>query len=153
MLAMVVVKNGRQLCVAGADDLGVLSASFSAGGLLGLRTWDFTGKQAKPHMHLHVGGLTSRKEEADAHVDWIGHMEIELGDEITLRFVEIDKADAPAEVRPAKAKSPSSDEREYFKMLEQQYLSMRKKFRPKERTARSPWARAKSTNLRKRGRI
>ena len=152
MLGMEVVKNGRKVCVAGADDLGVLTANFSAGGLLGPKTWDFTEKKAKPHMHLHVGGLTSRRGASDDHVDWIGHMEIQIGDEVTLKFVEIDKADSPAEARPAKRKSPSSDEREYFKMLEEQYLSMRKEFRKKGLTTRSTRTRAKAARAGKRGR-
>src|SRR5258708_1293532 len=135
MLAMEVLKNGIRVCVAGAQDLGVLTANFSAGGALGPRARDFSGKITKPHMHLHVGGLTSRKGAPDEHLDWVGHLEIQTGDAVTLRFIEIDEADAPAESRPAEHKTLSSDEREhFFKALEEQYMSMLKKLR-KQRIA------------------
>lgn len=152
MLAMEVKKNGRKVCVAGADDLGVLTASLSAGGPLGPRTWDFTGKASKPDMHLRVGGLTSRSGAPDDHVNWIGHMEIQIGEAVTLRFIETDKADSPAESHPAKRKSPSSDEREYFKGIKEEYLRLRKKFRTKGLTTRSTRTRAVAARAGKRGR-
>jgi hypothetical protein len=152
MLAMEVLKNGVRLCVAGAQDLGLLTANFSAAGSLGPRAWDFSGKTTKPHMHLHVGGLTSRRGEPDDHLDWVGHMEIQTGDAVTLRFIEIDEADAPAESRPAEHKTLSSDEREYFKALEEQYISMLKKLRKKRLTTHSRRPSAKTARAGKRRR-
>ncbi|HEV8645809.1 MAG TPA: hypothetical protein VGR01_09595 [Burkholderiales bacterium] len=152
MLAMEVLKNGVRVCVAGAQDLGVLTANFTAGGSLGPRAWDFSGKTTKPHMHLNVGGLTSRKGAQDDHLDWIGHMEIQTGDAVTLRFIEIDEADPPVESRPAEHKTLSSDEREYFKALEQQYIGMLKKLRKKQLATRSTRTRAKTARAGKRRR-
>jgi hypothetical protein len=128
MLAMEVIKNGKRLCVAGAEDLGVLAASFSAGGRLGRDSWEFAGETSKPQMRLHVGGITSRKGEADNHLDWIGQMDIKVGDVVTLKFVEVDEADIPIESRDPRAAS-SSGGREHFDALKQQYLSSLKKFR------------------------
>ena len=152
MLAMEVLKNGERVCVAGAQDLGLLTANFTAGGSLGPRAWDFSGKITKPHMHLHVGGLTSRKGAPDDHLDWVGHMEIQTGDAVTLRFIEIDEADAPVESRPAEHKTLSSDEREYFKALEEQYISMLKKLRKKRLSTHSTRPRAKTARAGKRRR-
>jgi len=129
MLAMEVIKNGKRLCVAGAQDLGVLAASFSAGGALGRDAWDFTGQMAKPQMRLHVGGITSRKGGPDRHLDWIGQMELKVGDVVTLKFVEVDVADSPVESQDPRA--PTSGGREHFDALKQQYLSSLKKFRSK----------------------
>jgi len=152
MLAMEVLKNGVRVCVAGAQDLGLLTANFTAGGSLGPRAWDFSGKITEPHMHLHVGGLTSRKGAPDDHLDWVGHMEIQTGDAVTLRFIEIDEADVPAESRPTEHKTISSDEREYFKALEEQYIGMLKKLRKKRLTAHSTRPRAKTARAGKRRR-
>jgi hypothetical protein len=152
MLAMEVLKNGVRVCVAGAQDLGLLTANFTAGGSLGPRAWDFSGKITEPHMHLHVGGLTSRKGAPDDHLDWVGHMEIQTGDSVTLRFIEIDEADVPAESRPTEHKTISSDEREYFKALEEQYIGMLKKLRKKRLTAHSTRPRAKTARAGKRRR-
>ena len=128
MLAMEVIKNGRKVCVAGAEDLGVLAASFSAGGPLGRDAWEFAEEAAKPQMRLHVGGITSRKGEVDNHLDWIGQLEIKLGDVVTLKFIEVDKADSPVESRdPRGASAPGG--REHLDALKQQYLSSLKKFR------------------------
>jgi len=80
----------------------------------------------KPQMRLRVGGITSRKGEADNYVDWIGQMEIKVGDVVTLKFVEVDKADSPDEARDPR--SPAGG-REHFDALKQQYLSSLKKFR------------------------
>src|SRR5215471_10550199 len=96
MIAMEVIKNGKKLCLAGAEDLGVLAASFSAGGRLGRDTWEFAG-ETSPQMRLRVGGIASRKGQPDTHLDWIGPMEIKAGDVVTLKFVEVAKADAPVE--------------------------------------------------------
>jgi hypothetical protein len=126
MIAMEVIKNGKKLCLAGAEDLGVLAASFSAGGRLGRNTWEFAGEVTQPQMRLHVGGIASRKGQSDTHVDWIGQLEIKPGDVVTLKFVEVDKADAPVEARDPRS---TAGGREHFDALKQQYLSSLKKFR------------------------
>src|SRR5262245_53693597 len=126
MIAMEVIKNGKRLCLAGAEDLGVLAASFSAGGRLGRDNWEIAGRRNPPQMRLHVAGISSRKREPYTHVDWVGQMEIKPGDVVTLKFVEVDKADAPVESRDPR--SPAGG-REHFDALKQQYLSSLKKFR------------------------
>lgn len=127
MLAIEVTRNGKKLCVAGAESLGVLAASFSAVGRLGRDAGKFAGDAARPQMRLHAGGIASRKAGADTHLNWIGQMEIGVGDVVTLKFVEVDKADPPVESRDPR--SSGSAGREYFDALKQEYLSSLKKFR------------------------
>jgi len=126
MIAMEVIKNGKKLCLAGTEDLAVLAASFSAGGRLGRDTWEFAGETTPPQMRLRVGGIASRKGQSDTHVDWVGQMEIKAGDVVTLKFVEVDKADAPVESPDPRAPAGG---REHIDALKQQYLSSLKKFR------------------------
>jgi len=127
MIAIEVIKNGKRLCLAGAEDLGVLAASFSAGGPLGPKSHEFAGEVSKPQMRLRVGGITSRKGEADNYLDWIGQLEIKIGDVVTLKFVDVDKADSPVEGRDPRGAATGG--REHFDALKQQYLSSLKKFR------------------------
>lgn len=124
MLAMEVIKNGKKICIAGAEDLGVLAASFSAGGTLGRDTWEMAERQ----MRLHVGGITSRKGGSDNHLNWINQMDIKAGDVVTLKFVEADQADAPVESRDPRGASAAGG-REQLNALKEQYLSSLKKFR------------------------
>ena len=138
VLAIEVEVNGERRAIAGAKDLSVLSAGISATGLLGPETFEFRKTtNHPPRIHLHAGGLTSRKGTPDEHLNWISHLELKPGDTVTLRLVEVAEADAPTDCSPAAEKSPSSDERAYFKMLEKQYLSLRKKYRKRGLTARS----------------
>jgi len=138
MLAIEVEVNGKRLAIAGAKDLSVLSAGISATGLLGPQTFEFrkTPNRA-PNIHLRAGGLTSRKSAPDEHLNWIDHLELKPGDTVTLRLVEVQEADAPTNASPAVDKSPSADERAYFKMLEEQYLRLREKYKKRGLTTRS----------------
>jgi hypothetical protein len=103
MVAVRVKKNGKLLCVAGAEDLAVLSAHVSAGGPLGSKTL-LVRKGEQVHFHPHVGGLTARKKGADVHMRWKPDLEIGLGDRIEFEFVETDSVDAPDESMPARRK-------------------------------------------------
>ena len=110
MVAVRVKKNGKLLCVAGAEDLAVLSAHVSAGGPLGPKTLPVR-KGEKVHFHPHVGGLTARKKGADVHMRWQPDLEITLGDKIEFEFIETDSADAPDDSSPAARKEPKTKRR------------------------------------------
>jgi hypothetical protein len=138
VLAIEVEVNGKRLAVAGAKDLSVLSAGISATGLLGPDTFEFRKSPNRPpNIHLRAGGLTSRKTVADEHLNWVDHLELKPGDTVTLRLVEVENPDAPTSSSPAADKSPSADQRAYFKMLEEQYLRLRTKYKQRGLTARS----------------
>lgn len=61
MIGLEVHLNGRRLCIAGADDLAVLSATLSVGGPLGAKTslkrrgGENTGDDLPVLPRLHVG--------------------------------------------------------------------------------------------------
>ena len=138
VLAIEVNVNGKRLAVAGAKDLGVLSAGISATGLLGPETYEFRkGPSRAPNIHLRASGLTSRNGSPDEHLNWVDHLELKPGDIVILRIVEVIETDPPSSSSPAKGKSPSANEQAYFKMLEEQYLHMRKKYGKRALTTRS----------------
>jgi hypothetical protein len=98
MLAIEVELNGQRLTVAGANDLSVLTAHVSAVGLLGEETVEFRPTKGGPNdVKLHVSGLTSRAGSRQAHIEWIPNVALKLGDAVTFRVVEVQKAAPPVE--------------------------------------------------------
>lgn len=111
MIAFEVKLNGKHICIAGAEDLCVLSANIAATGRLGARTVpsgredDFT-----PDLFYSVSGLTGRPDpKKDVHVRWKSVTSLRVGDLLEVKIVEVSKADQPksrkkAERRPARRK-------------------------------------------------
>src|SRR5690349_15619112 len=99
MLALRVAINGGKPVVAGADDLGVLSAIISCVGALGPRARSPRGDGAEA-MTLNLGGLTSRGNDApDEHIDWLSQVPLKVGDRIAVELIE---TDSPSPIDRAK---------------------------------------------------
>ncbi len=81
-----VYHNGKRVCTAAIGKSGVLSAIVNwVGGL----------HDREEHFHIHVGGLDSSSDEF---IDW-PTPEIGLGDEITIRILDVDDPDTPSRRR------------------------------------------------------
>jgi hypothetical protein len=94
MIALEVTLNGRRICVAGAEDLSVLSTIVSAGGKLGKRTVPPRPGDETFDIYYSVGGLTSRLDPAkDVHVNWKSVAPLKVGDVIQVRILETRKVD------------------------------------------------------------
>ena len=124
MIALRVSLNGKQVCVAGAEDLAVLNAIVNAVGNLGAKTK--RTRDEPLNVYLHVGGLTARAEGADAHVRWAEELPLEMGDRIEVEVLETEEVDAPGEIRPAE--SPEERERFRFEHAKETYFALRAKF-------------------------
>jgi hypothetical protein len=109
MIAFEVKLNGKRICIAGAEDLCVLSANIAATGTLGVKTVP-AGRDddSVPDLFYSVGGLTRRPDpKKDQHVRWKSVAPLRVGDLLEVKVVEVRKADRPksreiAERRPAK---------------------------------------------------
>ena len=99
MIAVRVKLNGKELCVAGAEDLAVLNTIIGAVGAIGNKTKKV--RDGAPDLHLSVGGLTRRKSGADFHLRWVEFQELVIGDRIEVELVETSIADAPKAKRKA----------------------------------------------------
>ena len=105
MIAFEVKLNGRHVCIAGAEDLGVLAASISAVGKLGKRTVPARPDETAD-LFYSVGGLTSRPNpRADVHVDWQSVEPLKIGDKIEIRIIETDRADRARSKRKARPRN------------------------------------------------
>jgi hypothetical protein len=93
MIALRVKRNGKELCVAGAEDLSVLNTIINAVGAIGNKTRKI--RDGARDLHLSVGGLTRRKSGADFHLRWVEFQELAIGDKIEVELVETSVADAP----------------------------------------------------------
>ena len=60
MIAFEVTLNGERVCVAGANDLSVLTTIVSASGKLGTKTVPPKPNDGTRYIEYSVGGLTSR---------------------------------------------------------------------------------------------
>lgn len=94
MLAFEVKLNGKRVCIAGADDLSIISTHI--GGSPG-RT-----RHAKAEAFYSVTGMTARE---DFHLRWTGIEPLKLGDLIQVRVLEVDQADAPKASYPMQSPS------------------------------------------------
>jgi hypothetical protein len=101
MIALEVLLNGKLLCVAGAEDLGVLTAAISAVGKLGSGSFHSRPGEA-PDLMARVGGLTSREDPAeDVHFEWFSSMSMQLGDVFQIRIIDTEAVDKPVDQRSA----------------------------------------------------
>ena len=96
MIAFEVSLNGERVCVAGADDLGVLSTIVTASGKLGKNTVPTTPDEACAEVYYSVVGLTSRRDqEKDVHLRWKSVEALQIGDVVQVKVIETGKADHP----------------------------------------------------------
>ena len=137
MIGLEVHLNGQRLCIAGADDLAVLSAALSVGGPLGSNTSlkrrgaENTRADLPLLPRLHIGGMTGRGEtSSDVHLRWRGDASVSIGDVVEFRLVNIEpsKADAPD---PDTA-SREDTERRAFERAKERYFALRDKYEASE---------------------
>jgi hypothetical protein len=102
MIALRVKLNGKELCVAGADDLCVLDTIIGAVGNLGAKTKQV--RDEPPDLHLSVSGLTGRRSGADYHLAWVRLQEIVVGDRIEVELMETSGVDAPTSKQKARTR-------------------------------------------------
>lgn len=126
MIALKTTLNGKQLCIAGTEDLCVLNSTVNAVGKL--------GKQSKskhdstlPDLFLGVGGLTGRENGDDEHWRWVEHQGLKVGDEIRITILEVDEADEPRTKISAQINKDRSD-RIHYEQAKKTYLELRDKF-------------------------
>jgi hypothetical protein len=105
MIALEVKLNGKRVCIAGADDLAVLTAHVTACGKLGKKTVPARPDDTTGEIHYSVGGLTARPDpERDVHVRWRSVAPLKVGDIIEVRILETEKVDRATSRTKAKRK-------------------------------------------------
>jgi|ERR1041385_6676690 hypothetical protein len=94
MIAFEISLNGKRVCLAGGDDLAVLSACVTACGKLGKQTVPGRPDDTTGEIHYWVGGLTARRDpKKDVHVNWKSSAPLQVGDVIEVKVLETEEAD------------------------------------------------------------
>jgi hypothetical protein len=128
MYALSVRVNDQPAVVAGADDLGVLSAILSCVGKLGPASVRLNSDETQDFT-FRLGGLTSRPEgSVDEHLTWLSLKALKVGDTVIVEIIETEHPD-PID-RAEEAEKRKTDERAYFEHCKQSYFEMRKKYEP-----------------------
>jgi hypothetical protein len=105
MIALEVNLNGKRVCVAGADDLAVLSSHVTACGKLGKKTVRARPDETTGDIFYSVGGLTGRRDpKKDVHLRWRSINFLKVGDVIQVKVLETMKVDRPTSRTKAKRK-------------------------------------------------
>jgi len=103
MIAIEVRLNGKRACIAGADDLAVLSAHVTASGKLGKKTVPTRPDDTTADIHFYVGGLTGRRDpRKDVHLKWKAAPRLKIGDVIQIKILETEKVDRATSSNRAK---------------------------------------------------
>lgn len=103
MIALEIKLNGKRVCIAGAEDLTVLTATVAAVGKLGKKTVPARPDDTKGEIHYSVGGLTARPDPAkDVHLRWKSVELLGVGDTLQVRILETNKADRAISRQKAK---------------------------------------------------
>ena len=128
MYALRVTINGKKTVVAGAEDLSVLSATVTLTGKLGARA--ISPRRGKPDLMVRVGGLTSRRNRPDEHLEWLKNYNVKVGDQFLVEIIKTNKAGRIIERRPSKGKASTSSGRAFYEELKQMYLRLKRKYEP-----------------------
>ena len=113
MIALKTTLNGKQLCIAGAEDLCVLNSIVNAVGKLGDLSRPHNGSDEAPDIFLSVGGLTGRESADDEHFRWTEHQILSVGDEIRISVLDVTEAELPTSRTYARSAIEDHDKQRY----------------------------------------
>jgi hypothetical protein len=104
MIALEIRLNGKRVCIAGAEDLAVLTANVTASGRLGKKTVPARPGESRD-VFYHVGGLTARTDpKKDVHLRWKSIAPLKIGDVIQVKILETQNVDPPTSRTSARRK-------------------------------------------------
>jgi len=115
MICFEVHRNGARLCLAGLGEGGGLHA------ILGMV--DRTREDGTTYRDLtfDIGGLHEPEPGVQDFVDWVKLRDLAVGDEITIRIVEADEADPPADTRRTTDEEVEAAERKYYERVKAKF--------------------------------
>ena len=128
MIAFKVSINGEVVALSGLEHLSVLSAVIDAVGVLGPSSLGTVRVSDSHELKLSVGGL-GREEETDPGVSYRWHSgELAVGDEVSVKIVDVVTADAPFEQLPQTEVDREERERASWERARDEYFKGREKF-------------------------
>jgi hypothetical protein len=108
MIAFEVFHNKKRICIAGAQDLSVLSTHITAVGELGSKTIPRHPARHTKDIFLAVTGLVPRKDPTkNVHQRWINFLKLKVGDLVEVKIRDAVRADKPKIRKKITQKLPS----------------------------------------------
>jgi hypothetical protein len=95
MRAIEITVNGERRVVAPVSGMALMIAGIHAGNRLAEEPKPGQAKVFEDYLELNVGGVTETE-----HQKWLSMLPLEVGAEVLMRIVEVDRADNPAERSP-----------------------------------------------------
>lgn len=108
MICFDVYLNNEKLCRAGMEEALVLNC---------ILDWAKRPPEGGDEMNLHVGGLYKHESGGKPHPRWVENLSRNEGDEITIRVVESNVADAPINKTVETAEDIERHKRRYFEAV------------------------------------
>jgi hypothetical protein len=104
MLCFKVSLNGKELCLAGIGNRGVLST---------IPSW--AASDRGEDLFLHVGGLANEE-----HINWIDQKHLQVGDEIRVEICDAGSVDDPIRKRRTDAAETLDGKKQYVRRMAQE---------------------------------
>jgi hypothetical protein len=133
MLAFDIYIGEERLCLAGVDDWSLLSAHVTA------QRGDSSSEDSVESLELSMGGMTQPDaENVYHHVRWGRVTELKVGTKITIHVVETDTPERPIRRYRSdhEVQEQAFTEEEIEELERQDWLRLKAKFEPHERSAR-----------------
>lgn len=108
MICFDVYLNGEKLCRAGKTDLRVMTCILS---------W----AKAEHELKLSVGGLSVLGSGGNAHSRWPEFSNLKIGDEISIKIVDADNPDEPADETIETPEWIQEQKRKYFESVRAEF--------------------------------
>lgn len=116
MVCFEISRNGTKICTAGIEkEFGVLDAilSWVKRNPVANGSESNVSAHSKEELFLHIGGLDS---ETKSHLNW-SENELELGDTISIKIVNLDHCDTPTSIVKRDPKKELESKIEYYHQL------------------------------------
>lgn len=122
MIAFEVTVNGNKVCVAGLEDLGVLSAILSWADRVPRSDAQTNEEYPTQELTLEVGGLQSaRVNQAEQCISWV-RRQLKVGDIVTINIKNLDSVDEPeSRVLQNSEELVLQAKRRYFEELKKEF--------------------------------
>jgi len=92
VLAIEITVDDKRRVVAPVSGMGLMIASIHAGNRLAEQPRRGKPKVLEDYLELNVGGVTETE-----HQNWVSMLPLEVGAEVVMRIVDVDRADPPVE--------------------------------------------------------
>lgn len=115
MICFEVTINGKKVCTAGIEGIGVLTAIF-----------DFARRKkdgeeiVQEGPHLKIGGLNCHGKNDDENLDWVKR-HLSVGDEVSIRIIDSLQIDQPKTRKRSDPEFVEKQQRKYYEKLKREY--------------------------------